>query len=121
MTTLSPAERYAASRLNQRTPLVQAFRELQRFDLDPFQKAACSSLEAGRSVLVAAPTGAGKTIVAEFAVYQAMQEPSAKVFYTAPMKALSNQKFQSSSRTTARRTSGCSPATPTSTRVRASS
>ncbi|MET0854702.1 MAG: DEAD/DEAH box helicase [Microterricola sp.] len=94
MTTLSPAERYAASRLNQRTPLVQAFRELQRFDLDPFQKAACSSLEAGRSVLVAAPTGAGKTIVAEFAVYQAMQEPSAKVFYTAPMKALSNQKFQ---------------------------
>jgi ATP-dependent RNA helicase HelY len=45
-------------------------------------------------VLVAAPTGAGKTIVAEFAVYLAMQEPHAKVFYTAPMKALSNQKFQ---------------------------
>ncbi|MCU1576752.1 MAG: ATP-dependent helicase [Leifsonia sp.] len=45
-------------------------------------------------MLVAAPTGAGKTIVAEFAVYLAMQEPNAKVFYTAPMKALSNQKFQ---------------------------
>ncbi|SDS74721.1 DEAD/DEAH box helicase [Microterricola viridarii] len=94
MSTLSPAERYAASRSNRQTPLVQAFRELQRFDLDPFQRAACASLEAGRSVLVAAPTGAGKTIVAEFAVYQAMQDPSAKVFYTAPMKALSNQKFQ---------------------------
>lgn len=94
MSTPSPSERYAASRLARKTPLVQAFRELQRFDLDPFQRAACASLEAGKSVLVAAPTGAGKTIVAEFAVYQAMQESSAKVFYTAPMKALSNQKFQ---------------------------
>nr|WP_193571144.1 DEAD/DEAH box helicase [Diaminobutyricibacter tongyongensis] len=65
-----------------------------RFELDPFQREACASLESGRSVLVAAPTGAGKTIVAEFAVFLAMQEPYAKVFYTAPMKALSNQKFQ---------------------------
>ncbi len=65
-----------------------------RFDLDPFQAAACASLEDGNSVLVAAPTGAGKTIVAEFAVYLAMQSPRNKVFYTAPMKALSNQKYQ---------------------------
>jgi ATP-dependent RNA helicase HelY len=43
---------------------------------------------------VAAPTGAGKTLVAEFAIHLAMQHPRDKVFYTAPMKALSNQKFQ---------------------------
>ena len=45
-------------------------------------------------MLVAAPTGAGKTIVAEFAIFLAMRQPTAKVFYTTPMKALSNQKFQ---------------------------
>ena len=45
-------------------------------------------------MLVAAPTGAGKTIVAEFAIFRAMQNAAAKVFYTTPMKALSNQKFQ---------------------------
>ena len=70
------------------------FRSNLSFDLDPFQLASCAALERGDSVLVAAPTGAGKTIVAEFAVFLAMQEPRAKVFYTAPMKALSNQKFQ---------------------------
>ncbi|WP_353987791.1 DEAD/DEAH box helicase [Ruicaihuangia caeni] len=90
---LSPAERYAASRSRSSTPRLQAFRDRQRFDLDPFQLAACESLEAGRSVLVAAPTGAGKTIVAEFAVFLAMFDARAKVFYTTPMKALSNQKF----------------------------
>jgi ATP-dependent RNA helicase HelY len=74
--------------------MLEAFREHQRFDLDEFQLAACASIEAGRSVLVAAPTGAGKTIVAEFAIYSAMQDTRDKVFYTAPMKALSNQKFQ---------------------------
>ena len=91
---LSPAERYAASRSRAAQPKLEAFRNRLRFDLDPFQREACASLESGRSVLVAAPTGAGKTIVAEFAVFLAMQEPYAKVFYTAPMKALSNQKFQ---------------------------
>ncbi|HYI34920.1 MAG TPA: DEAD/DEAH box helicase [Glaciibacter sp.] len=90
----SPAERYAAARTRARQPQLQAFRSGLRFDLDAFQAAACVSLAEGSSVLVAAPTGAGKTIVAEFAVYLAMQEPSAKVFYTTPMKALSNQKFQ---------------------------
>jgi ATP-dependent RNA helicase HelY len=88
---LSPAERYAAAQ--RKTPLLDAFRAKQRFDLDPFQLEACSSVEAGNSVLVAAPTGAGKTIIAEFAIYAAMQRSRSKVFYTAPMKALSNQKF----------------------------
>ena len=91
---LSPAERFAASRSRRGTPKVEAFRSLQRFDLDPFQISGCAALERGSSVLVAAPTGAGKTVIAEFAVYLAMQQSRAKVFYTAPMKALSNQKFQ---------------------------
>ncbi|MCU1533559.1 MAG: ATP-dependent helicase [Glaciihabitans sp.] len=94
MTQLSPAERYAASRTKSQQPRLEAFRAHQRFELDEFQLAACATLEQGRSVLVAAPTGAGKTIVAEFAVYLAMQDTRDKVFYTAPMKALSNQKFQ---------------------------
>jgi ATP-dependent RNA helicase HelY len=89
----SPAERFAAAKSRRGTPRLQDFREGLRFDLDPFQIEACQSLEAGRSVLVAAPTGAGKTIVAEFAVHLALAQPKAKVFYTTPMKALSNQKF----------------------------
>ncbi|MCU1403535.1 MAG: helicase [Microbacteriaceae bacterium] len=91
---LSAAERFAASRSRQGHPRLEAFRSQLAFDLDPFQLAGCAALEQGDSVLVAAPTGAGKTIVAEFAVYLAMQQSSAKVFYTAPMKALSNQKYQ---------------------------
>jgi ATP-dependent RNA helicase HelY len=94
VTELSPAERYAASRGRTGHPRLEDFRRDQQFDLDPFQLEACSSLEDGRSVLVAAPTGAGKTIVAAFAVALAMRHPTAKVFYTTPMKALSNQKYQ---------------------------
>jgi ATP-dependent RNA helicase HelY len=90
----SPAERFAASRQTTRSPETQAFRNGLRFDLDPFQISACVALEEGNSVLVAAPTGAGKTVVAEFAVYLTMRRPRAKIFYTAPMKALSNQKYQ---------------------------
>jgi ATP-dependent RNA helicase HelY len=89
----SPAERFAAAKSRRGNPRLQDFREGLKFDLDPFQIEACQSLEAGRSVLVAAPTGAGKTIVAEFAVHLALAQPRAKVFYTTPMKALSNQKF----------------------------
>ena len=91
--TLSPAERYAAAKARTQHPLVEQFVALQQFDLDPFQREACGVIERGNSVLVAAPTGAGKTIIAEFAIFKAMREPRAKVFYTAPMKALSNQKF----------------------------
>src|SRR5690606_16197479 len=86
----SPAERYAAAQASAQHPRTRDFAALQRFDLDPFQVAACHSLEGGRSVLVAAPTGAGKTIVGEFAIHLAMQTPGTKAFYTTPMKALSN-------------------------------
>jgi ATP-dependent RNA helicase HelY len=62
------------------------------FELDPFQVAACSALESGHGVLVCAPTGAGKTVVGEFAVHLALAE-GRKCFYTTPIKALSNQKY----------------------------
>lgn len=90
---LSPAERYARAKRIGAHPLLDQFRSQRDFDLDPFQIEACSILERGRSVLVAAPTGAGKTVVAEFAVHIAMGTPNGKLFYTTPMKALSNQKF----------------------------
>ena len=90
--TTSPAERYAASRERARTPLMQAFAADYSFGLDDFQREACASLERGRSVLVAAPTGAGKTVVGEFAVYLALKA-GRKCFYTTPIKALSNQKY----------------------------
>ncbi|MGO2111970.1 MAG: DEAD/DEAH box helicase [Pseudoclavibacter sp.] len=89
----SPAERYAANANRGKFPQLDWFRRELSFDLDPFQIAACERLEAGDSVLVAAPTGAGKTVVAEFAVYLSMRQPHAKIFYTTPIKALSNQKY----------------------------
>jgi ATP-dependent RNA helicase HelY len=62
------------------------------FPLDPFQFDALDALDAGNSVLVAAPTGSGKTIVAEYAIARALAEGK-KTFYTTPLKALSNQKY----------------------------
>ena len=62
------------------------------FELDGFQVRALDALDAGYSVLVAAPTGSGKTVVAEYAVAKALDE-GGKAFYTTPLKALSNQKF----------------------------
>src|SRR6185436_4113915 len=62
------------------------------FALDDFQQRACQALEAGEGVLVAAPTGAGKTVVGEFAVHLALAT-GRKCFYTTPIKALSNQKY----------------------------
>ncbi|MFD4960717.1 DEAD/DEAH box helicase [Microbacterium sp. NPDC058389] len=98
MSDPAPAERYArasdSARRGRTHPLTAAFAASQPFDLDPFQLEGCRALEEGRSVLVAAPTGAGKTIVGEFAVHLAMREPGDKAFYTTPMKALSNQKFR---------------------------
>ena len=94
MTPLSPADKFHAARSRQEHPKLEAFRAGLGFDLDHFQVASCESVEDGRGVLVAAPTGAGKTIVAEFAVHLAMLQAQVKVFYTTPMKALSNQKFQ---------------------------
>src|SRR5215204_3958968 len=90
----SPAERYAAARRRSVASQTQlaAFAATLGFDLDPFQVQSCEALEAGRGVLVAAPTGAGKTVVGEFAVHLALQT-GRKAFYTTPIKALSNQKY----------------------------
>ncbi|MGH9183733.1 MAG: DEAD/DEAH box helicase [Acidimicrobiales bacterium] len=66
--------------------------EAYDFELDDFQRRAIAALDAGQSVLVAAPTGSGKTVVAEHAVADALAH-GGKAFYTTPIKALSNQKF----------------------------
>src|SRR5574344_2092200 len=62
------------------------------FELDEFQKEACECINNGKSVVVCAPTGAGKTVIAEHAIYRAIEEGK-RIFYTTPLKALSNQKF----------------------------
>ena len=62
------------------------------FELDDFQKEACKCISEGKSVVVCAPTGAGKTVIAQHAIHCALQEGK-KVFYTTPLKALSNQKY----------------------------
>src|SRR5262245_15406446 len=92
MTT--PAERYAAHRQRMAvfTPALTEFQSLYDFDLDFFQVDACRALEDGHGVLVAAPTGSGKTVVGEFAVHLALAGGQ-KCFYTTPIKALSNQKY----------------------------
>jgi ATP-dependent RNA helicase HelY len=73
-------------------PGLASFRSLYEFEFDDFQVAACDALESGHGVLVAAPTGSGKTVVGEFAVHLALAE-GRKCFYTTPIKALSNQKY----------------------------
>ena len=88
----SPAERYAQFKADRARPAFAGFRELYEFDLDAFQVEACQALEDGHGVLVAAPTGSGKTIVGEFAVHLALEQ-GRKCFYTTPIKALSNQKY----------------------------
>lgn len=62
------------------------------FELDDFQKEACKCIENKESVVVCAPTGAGKTVIAEFAIQCALKNDE-RIFYTTPLKALSNQKF----------------------------
>ncbi|KAF4408319.1 MULTISPECIES: RNA helicase [Streptomyces] len=91
---MSPAERYAAARTRaaEQATALAPFREMYDFELDEFQLEACRALEAGSGVLVAAPTGSGKTIVGEFAVHLALSQ-GRKCFYTTPIKALSNQKY----------------------------
>ncbi|NEK56633.1 DEAD/DEAH box helicase [Geodermatophilus sabuli] len=88
----SPAERYAAARRRSAHPTLADFTAGLSFSLDPFQVEACEALESGAGVLVCAPTGAGKTVVGEFAVHKALAE-GRKAFYTTPIKALSNQKY----------------------------
>ncbi|MHB8646243.1 MAG: DEAD/DEAH box helicase [Thermomicrobiales bacterium] len=72
---------------------LSSFRALYPFPLDPFQEEAIGLLRRGESVMVAAPTGTGKTVVAEYAVHAAFAR-RARVMYTTPIKALSNQKFR---------------------------
>jgi ATP-dependent RNA helicase HelY len=74
------------------TPARADFLSTLGFPLDPFQVRALDALDESRSVLVAAPTGSGKTVVAEYAVTKSLAE-GGKAFYTTPLKALSNQKY----------------------------
>ncbi len=75
------------------TSAYEAFAARYPFGLDGYQRDACRHLESGTGVLVAAPTGAGKTVVGEFAVHLALAQ-GRKCFYTTPVKALSNQKYR---------------------------
>ena len=91
---LSPAERFAASkkRAMGKDSALSEYIERLSFTLDDFQIEACKELERGSGVLVAAPTGAGKTIIGDFATHLS-QRQGKRIFYTTPIKALSNQKF----------------------------
>ncbi len=75
------------------SPLVARFAAEEPFPLDPFQIEAANHFADEKSVLVAAPTGTGKTVVAEFAIWL-MRQRGLRAIYTAPIKALSNQKFR---------------------------
>src|SRR5688572_22758829 len=88
----SPSERYAEFQRDREHPVTKDFQALYAFPLDPFQVQACHEIEEGRGVLVAAPTGSGKTVVGESAIHLA-RATGRKCFYTTPIKALSNQKF----------------------------
>jgi ATP-dependent RNA helicase HelY len=88
----TPAERMAAARLRASHPLTIKFSEGFDFPLDEFQIQSLHCVEDGKGLLVAAPTGAGKTVVGEFAAFLAIEQGK-KCFYTTPIKALSNQKF----------------------------
>ena len=85
----SAAEKYAASRERAQDgkTLIGPFTADYKFDLDPFQLEAVRAIEAGNGVLVAAPTGSGKTVVGEFAIFRALNSGT-KCFYTTPIKAL---------------------------------
>ncbi len=91
---MSPAQRYAASRERAKRQSSPAgdFAASLDFELDDFQIEGIDAVAAGSGVLIAAPTGAGKTIVGEFAVDMALRT-GRKAFYTTPIKALSNQKY----------------------------
>jgi superfamily II RNA helicase len=92
-----PAEDYVPTPRFVPTPAqltaIEQFSALYPFPLDDFQQEAIAALVDGDSVMVAAPTGTGKTVVAEYAVYSAFRR-TGRVIYTTPIKALSNQKFR---------------------------
>ena len=89
----SPAAKYAAAKSRVKHQVTTDFIAQFDFAFDEFQIEACHAVESGHGVLVAAPTGAGKTVVGEFAAFLALRNGK-KCFYTTPIKALSNQKFQ---------------------------
>ncbi len=91
----SPAARYAAAkRRNEMSKsLLGEFRDALPYPLDEFQVLGAEAIQEGHSVLVAAPTSAGKTMVGQFAAYFALAKQT-RCFYTTPIKALSNQKFR---------------------------
>src|SRR5258706_1412256 len=91
---VSPADRYTAYMRSKQTGDAELaeFQALYDFDFDDYQLEACRALADGHGVLLAAPTGSGKTVVGEFAVHLALATGT-KCFYTTPIKALSNQKY----------------------------
>ena len=89
------------------------FEARRPFPLDDFQRRALDALDGGGSVVVAAPTGSGKTLVAEYAVARVVERR--KAFYTTPLKALSNQKYGDFGRALGPTRSASSPATTRST------
>jgi ATP-dependent RNA helicase HelY len=93
-TEASPADRFAAARRRREADgaRLTEFQRLYDFEFDDFQLAACRALDSGHGVLVAAPTGSGKTVAGEFAAHLALAQ-GRKCFYTTPIKALSNQKY----------------------------
>jgi len=90
--TAEPSSRPSSPQGATSYPVLGAFAGLYEFGLDDFQVRSCRVVEDGKNVLVAAPTGSGKTVVGEFAVHLAL-ETGRKAFYTTPIKALSNQKY----------------------------
>src|SRR5689334_1546442 len=89
----APVERNAPTFTPDAVAEVERFAATQPYPLDPFQIEAARHLAEGRSVLVAAPTGTGKTVVAEMGIWRA-RNAGQRAIYTAPLKALSNQKFR---------------------------
>jgi ATP-dependent RNA helicase HelY len=92
MTADRPIEPASAPLAPEAQSLIDAFRDRYPFPFDPFQEEAIRLISEGHSVIVSAPTGAGKTLIAEFAIYRALAHQE-RIAYTTPLKALSNQKY----------------------------
>ena len=110
MTSRRTRERYAAFQRDKDYPMVKDFAGLYGFELDDFQVRACREIEDGRGVLVAAPTGSGKTIVGEFAIHLALQ--TGRKASTPPRSRRCRTRSTTTwSSATAPTRSACSPAT----------
>lgn len=89
----TPAQQFEEAAKRHSFALTTEFAASFDFPFDSFQVQGCRAIESGKGVLVAAPTGAGKTVIGEFAAFTAIKQDR-KCFYTTPIKALSNQKYQ---------------------------